>query len=79
MYNTLVEDQMLLGPFPFFGEERVALLLCQAKGEHSRLVPQDLCPREVLIDEMKLILYHYPCPLSVKCSLITRAALTGVP
>ena len=33
----------------------MALLLCQAKGEHSRLVPQDLCPREVLIDEMKLI------------------------
>ena len=24
-------------------KEKVALLLCQAKGEHSRLVPQELC------------------------------------
>ena len=41
-----IRDQMFLGPFSFFLEEkeRVALLLCQAKGEHSRLVPQDLCP-----------------------------------
>ena len=25
-------------------KERVTLLLCQTKGEHSRLVPQELCP-----------------------------------
>ena len=25
-------------------KERVVLLLCQAKGEHSRLGPQELCP-----------------------------------
>ena len=25
-------------------KERVASLLCQAKGEHSRLGPQELCP-----------------------------------
>ena len=25
-------------------KERVALLLCQAKGKHSRLAPQGLCP-----------------------------------
>ena len=25
-------------------KERVALLLCQAKGEHSRLALQELCP-----------------------------------
>ena len=24
-------------------KERIALLLCQAEGEHSRLVPQELC------------------------------------
>ena len=27
-----------------YGGERVALLFCQAKGEDSRLPPQDLCP-----------------------------------
>ena len=26
-------------------KERVALLLCQSKGKHSRLGPQELCPR----------------------------------
>ena len=25
-------------------KEKLALLLCQAKGDHSRLVPQELCP-----------------------------------
>ena len=25
-------------------KERVALFLCQAKGEHSRLAPHELCP-----------------------------------
>ena len=25
-------------------KEKVALFLCQAKGKHSRLVPQELCP-----------------------------------
>ena len=25
-------------------KESVALLFCQAKGEHNRLVPQELCP-----------------------------------
>ena len=29
--------------FIFHGGESVALLLCQGKGEHSRLVPQELC------------------------------------
>lgn len=27
-------------------KERVALLFCQAKGEHSRPVPQVLCPQK---------------------------------
>ena len=29
--------------FIFYGGESVALLLCQGKGEHSRLAPQELC------------------------------------
>ena len=35
--------------FLFFEENgRVALLLCQAKGEHNRLVPQELCLKPTL-------------------------------
>ena len=32
-------------------KERVVLLLCQAKREHSRLAPQELCPQGWAISE----------------------------
>ena len=35
-------------------KERVALLLCQGKGEHSRLAPQELCPRPPLVSRERL-------------------------
>ena len=32
-------------------KERIALLLCQAEEEHSRLVPQELCPHSLVSRE----------------------------
>ena len=49
-FSSKLEDVCLEGGlFIFFKEEkqRVALFLCQAKREHSRLAPQELCPPRV--------------------------------
>ena len=42
------KEELFLLFFFFWMEmkERVALSLCQAKGDHSRLVPQELCPQK---------------------------------
>ena len=47
--STVSAPIVSLGLFIFFKEEkqRVALFLCQAKREHSRLAPQELCPPRV--------------------------------
>ena len=37
-------------------KERVALFLCQAKGKHSRLVPQELWPLNLFFKPLKLSL-----------------------
>ena len=39
-----------------YGGERVALLFCQAKGEHGRLPPQELCPSLCWVSKSRSVL-----------------------
>ena len=42
--SLCTNDEQKYGDGVMEENERVALLLCQAKGEHGRLAPQELCP-----------------------------------
>ena len=50
-------------------KERVALFLCQAKGEHSRIAPQELCPfpGEVLLFSHGFVSDSFATPWTAAC------------
>ena len=67
-------------------KEKVALFLCQAKREHSRLVPQKLSHpalgnRERFYIPVKILLFFFYCKISKQPQLasVNSTTTSGVP